>query len=107
MIYNHGGQAEFIEATNLAHLQEMLSSGDFTLSNNSIGALFKQSRLDRAFINMHWMEKWPASRLEFFSGRSDHKGMLVKISQVEKGRQPFRVFNSWLEDPEIIAIAKD
>lgn len=52
------------------------------------------------------MKLWPATRHEYFNGTSDHKMMMVTISQVEKGRKPFRLFNSWLEDPEFINMAK-
>lgn len=54
-------------------------------SNNSLGDDFKQTRLDRAFTNKPWIDYWPDSRLEFFNGTSDHKGMMVTFSQVEKG----------------------
>lgn len=106
--YNHGGPAEFIQATTrLAHLLEMPSvGGDFTWTNNSIGPRHKQSKLDRTFTNIHWIDAWPIARLEFFSGASDHNGMLVTISQTERGRKSFRLFNSRLEDPDFLTIAR-
>lgn len=36
----------------------------------------------------------------------EHKGMLVTISQAKKGKKPFRLFNSWLEDDEFLNLAK-
>lgn len=72
-IYNHGGgPSEFIQAINLAHLLEMLSmGGEFTWSNNSLDTEFKQTRLDRTFINQHWIDTWSETKLKFFSGTSD------------------------------------
>lgn len=56
----------------------------------------------------YWIDCWPAARLEFFSDTSDHKGImdLVTFSQAEKGRKPFRLFNSWPEDPKFLSILR-
>lgn len=101
-VYNHRSLAEFFQSTDLAQLLELTSVGrEFTWTNNSVGAEFKETRLDRAFTkntNQHWIDYWPKARFEYFSGTSDHKGMIVAFSQVEKGKKPFRLFNSWLDD---------
>lgn len=33
-------------------------------------------------------------------------GMIVTFTQTEKGRKPFRLFNSWLDDPEFVDMAR-
>lgn len=42
--------------------------------------------LYRAFTNQQWIVMWLETRLEFFSGTGDHKGMIVTISQAERGK---------------------
>lgn len=49
---------------------------------------------------------WPNARIEFFSGIKDNKGIAITLFQAERGAKPFRIYNSWLEDPQFIEIAK-
>lgn len=81
--------SDFIQATDMAaQLMEMSSiGGNFTWTNNSVDSNFKQTRLDRALTNQHWIDTQHEARLEFFSGASDHKGMIVTFYQMEKGRK--------------------
>lgn len=81
--------------------------GEFTWTNNSLGDEFKQTRLDKAFINQLCIDFWSDSRLEFFNGTSNHKGrMIVTFSLVKKDNKPFKLFSSWVEDPEVLALAR-
>lgn len=51
------GTAEFIAAMETAQLLELPSiGGDFTRSNKSIGGNFTESKLDRTFTNMKWID---------------------------------------------------
>lgn len=53
------------------------------------------------------MNTWPEVRVDFHNGSSDHKAMIIILSQVEKGAKPFRLYNSWLEDETFCEIVKE
>lgn len=85
--YSHGGPSEFIHATMTYQLIELPSiGGKFTWSNNSIGYASKQNKLNRNFTNLHWIDLWPNSRLEYCRGNtSDHATMIITFSNIESG----------------------
>lgn len=89
---NHGGPSEFLHVTMASHMIELPSiGGDFTWTNNAVGSS-RQSRLDKALTNLHWMDVWPHSRLECFIGTSsDHVTMIISFTSIEKGSKPFRL----------------
>lgn len=91
----------------MAQLLEMSSIGrNFIWTNNSIRPNFKLTKPDGALTNQHWIDCSPAATLQLLSDASDFKGMIATFSQVEKGKKPFRLVNSWLEDLEFIALVK-
>lgn len=72
-----------------------------------MGGNFIQSKLDRAFTNMKWIDLWPTEKVEYIRGTSsDHASMDVTISEVEKGNKPFKIFYSWMESPHFITLSR-
>lgn len=52
---------------------------------NSVGAKFRQNKLDRAFFN-EWLEKWPGARTDFFRGvTSGHAAMIIRFTFLAHG----------------------
>jgi len=69
--------------------------GDFTWNNKAAGPNFTQSKLDRAFTDLRWIDIWPQARVEFYKGStSDHATMIITFSSIEKGGKPFRLYDS-------------
>ncbi|KAJ0641962.1 putative RNA-directed DNA polymerase [Helianthus annuus] len=60
----------------------------------------KMSKLDRFLVSRDFMGKWPlASCLALSNLASDHCPILLSTVQVDYGKIPTRIFNSWLEIP--------
>lgn len=68
----------------------------------------KLSRLDRALINWHWASQgnWEINTLD--RKNSDHRAILLKSCSRNWGPKPFKFFDCWLEDANLInIISKD
>lgn len=72
--------------------------GEFTWSNGA-GALHTRSKLDRVLGNAHWITRWPQVRPRLvFETTSDHAGIHIQLTRIEKGTTPFKFYNSWLRE---------
>ncbi|KAF8394791.1 hypothetical protein HHK36_018727 [Tetracentron sinense] len=68
-----------------------------TWSNKSIGPSRIASKLDRAMINIHWLQVFNASQASFLPpGLSDHSPIVITFCNGNpRGPRPFRFFNHW------------
>ncbi|GKA98386.1 cytochrome P450 [Tanacetum coccineum] len=93
---------EFISTTGLHHLP--MGAKRFTRMNN-LGN--KLSKIDRILVSQHAIDKWPNSNIialprEF----SDHTPILLSSSTADFGPIPFKLFNSWLLNPDFFTIVQ-
>ncbi|KAK1299747.1 putative ribonuclease H protein [Acorus calamus] len=98
--------AEFNQASASARLIDIGFQGPrFTWSNNRLGLARISARLDRAFVNHDWLNLFNATSLLHlaFIG-SDHKPILLSVTQAPKPKTPFRFEKMWLDDPTFLPL---
>lgn len=62
----------------------------FTWSNRHV-----RSRIDRTFVNDSWLAMWPRARpTHLHSSSSDHTTMLLEKISSERGKKPFKMYNT-------------
>ncbi|GKD86312.1 putative RNA-directed DNA polymerase, partial [Tanacetum coccineum] len=93
---------EFISTTGLHDL--LMGAKRFTRMNN-LGN--KLSKIDRILVSQHAIDKWPNSNIialprEFW----DHTPILLSSSATDFGPTPFKLFNSWLLNPDFFTIVQ-
>ncbi|XP_022031553.1 uncharacterized protein LOC110932535 [Helianthus annuus] len=60
----------------------------------------KLSKTDRILVCPEFFNKWPVATLRALSSKfSDHCPLILTISDKNFGPKPFRVFNSWFDQP--------
>lgn len=65
------------------------------------------SRIDRAFVNRKWIDRWLEAKVEFYRWMvGDHASMNIVFSSIPKDAGPFKIYNSWLGKPEFLNLAK-
>lgn len=67
-----------------------------------IGSQGKRSRLDRAFMNAEWYDKAEWSLISLPRKNSDHKGLILSLSERDWGPKLFRIFKYLVERQEIV-----
>lgn len=66
----------------------------------------KKSRLDRFLVTSDWflLGTWTAVALN--RGNSDHRPLVLKCDSTNWGPKPFKFFNSWLEEDELVSLLR-
>ena len=80
----------------------------YTWNNKQIGNAIISSRIDRAFGNDTWMDKWGHVTLEYGNpGVSDHSPMQLLLHQnYHQVRVSFKFFNVWFEHDSFLELVE-
>ncbi|XP_076896869.1 uncharacterized protein LOC143550003 [Bidens hawaiensis] len=66
---------------------------------------FKFSKIDRVLVCHEFLSKWStASLLALPKLSSDHRPLLLSCTDLKFGPRPFRFFNSWLRNNDLIEV---
>jgi endonuclease/exonuclease/phosphatase family metal-dependent hydrolase len=80
--------------SNMGFVEYIMSGHRFTYMSDGGDRL---SKLDRIFVDMEFMSRWPgASLLALDRLVSDHTPLVLKTTSLDFGPIPFKFFNSWL-----------
>nr|KAJ0221738.1 hypothetical protein LSAT_V11C200067050 [Lactuca sativa] len=61
----------------------------------------KHSKLDRFLVSLNAIDAWPNLNVTAMPRvHSDHCAILLSASQLDFGPTPFKLYNSWLKDPD-------
>ena len=75
----------------------------FTWSNNRAEA--SMARLDRFLISLDWIQKVPdMKQWSLQKGLSDHCPIVLGVESIDWGPTPFRFYNKWLEDADLMEV---
>lgn len=97
--FDIAGADEFESA--IVGFTELEAIGEIFTWSNGIGPLHTSSRLDRALGNPRWIARWPQSRPRLLMGTSsDHAGLQLQLTHLEKRSTPFKFCTSWLLEEE-------
>lgn len=90
----------FIDSSGLLEVQ--MTNSTFTW----FGPAGKRSKLDRALVSTDWFAsgKWIVLAHDRFT--SDHCPLSLSVGCVDWGPKPFKLFNCWLEDPQLTEALK-
>ncbi|XP_062115338.1 uncharacterized protein LOC133829622 [Humulus lupulus] len=95
--------ADSIDWRNIAKTEAIKSIGSFfTWTNNQAGLERIYSKIDHAFINEEWLEKFPQCMAVFqWEVVSDHCSCLISNFPLKlMGTKLFRFFNLWANHPD-------
>ncbi|KAJ0477029.1 putative RNA-directed DNA polymerase [Helianthus annuus] len=111
---NERMNSEFSESSAEAFNQFILSAGlvEYNMGGGSFTYISdngrKLSKLDRFLVCLGFMENWPnASVTALDREASDHRPIVLTVSQSDFGHTPFRFFNSWFEIPDFTTYVLD
>lgn len=92
---------KFIKSSGLFEVQ--LTNSDFTW----YGREHKKSKLDRFLVTSDWVlnGNWIAEALH--RQNSDHRPLVLKCDLSNWGPRPFKFFNSWMEDENMVTLLKN
>ncbi|KAJ9547296.1 LOW QUALITY PROTEIN: hypothetical protein OSB04_019839 [Centaurea solstitialis] len=94
---------DFIVSAGLNELR--LGGRKFTWMNADCS---KFSKLDRYLINQSFLDAWPLSNaLALPRVLSDHCPILLETKGVDFGPTPFKLFNSWLNNPDFEVLVRE
>lgn len=62
----------------------------------------KHSRLDRALVNWHWSVQGEWEIFVLNRKNSDHRAIILRINSTDWGPKPFKFFDYWLDDAELV-----
>ncbi|XP_016185431.1 uncharacterized protein LOC107627078 [Arachis ipaensis] len=66
------------------------------------------SRIDRALVNVEWLEEFPETRLRGGPrGLSDHFTIIVEDKKLRGGPRPFRSLDSWFTHDDFLSMVKE
>ncbi|XP_072084416.1 uncharacterized protein [Arachis hypogaea] len=66
------------------------------------------SRIDRALVNLEWLEVFPETRLRGGPrGLSDHCPIIVEVNRQRDGPRPFRSLDSWFTHEGFMRLVKE
>lgn len=81
--------------TTAQNLTKLDALGGFYTCANGFGMHHTRVKLDRAFGNQRWVDKWPAIKPNLINGNtSNHFALVITLVQSERGNTPFCFFNS-------------
>lgn len=84
----------------IAHceLAKMLTKGAwYTWSYGLIGNEREDSRIDWTLVNENWVQKWLLMVCNLYmAGSNDHHGLELKLHFLNKPKQPFIYWKSWM-----------
>lgn len=66
----------------------------------------KKSRLDRVLLNVSWWDLGKWSITVENQKKSDHRPLILKIDHQDWGPVPFKVYNPWLKNEQLLANIK-
>ena len=100
---------DFAECVKDIGINEIQWKGNYyTWNNKQIGYARSSSRIDRAFGNDTWMDKWGHVTLEYGNpGVSDHISMQLLLHQnYQQVRASFKFFNKWIEHKSFLELVE-
>ncbi|XP_069144431.1 uncharacterized protein [Solanum lycopersicum] len=100
---------DFADSVKTMGIHELQWKGScYTWSNKQIGNARVLSRIDRAFGNDEWMDKWAHVILEYGNpGVSDHSTMQLVLHQSNQHvRASFKFFNIWIEHESFLGLVE-
>lgn len=81
-----------LEKTTLTNMHTR-GGGTFTWFKGLIGDRRSERKIDRTFMNDHWVVLWPTMVRELYQGgSSNHVGLLVRLHPIKKPRRLFIFF---------------
>lgn len=93
---------EFIHSIGLMEIK--MGGRRFTYINS---AGDKHSKLDRFLVSLNALETWPNLNVTAMPRvHSNHCAILLSASQLDFGPTPFKLYNSWLKDPEFEGVVR-
>ncbi|XP_021866679.2 uncharacterized protein [Spinacia oleracea] len=101
---------DFEECINSTDLTELKTFGQFfSWTNKGQGNLRICSRIDRAFGNLDWHNKYADSVVEYLnSGLSDHTPLIMRYKvNVKQGGRPFKFFNYMADHKDFLTIVQE
>lgn len=76
---------------------EIDSVGGFFTQSNGTRERHMRLKLDRLLNNDAWILKWPNTKPTLLHGTtSDHAVLLIELVVVERGKNPFKMYNSYI-----------
>ncbi|XP_069143473.1 uncharacterized protein [Solanum lycopersicum] len=100
---------DFADCVKTMGIHELQWKGSYyTWSNKQIGNARVLSRINRAFGNDEWMDKWGHVILEYGNpGVSDHSTMQLVLHQSNQHvRASFKFFNIWVEHESFLGLVE-
>ena len=100
---------DFADCVKTMGIHELQWKGSYyTWRNKQIGNTRVLSRIDRAFGNDEWMDKWGHVILEYGNpGVSDHSTMQLVLHQSNQHvRASFKFFNIWVEHESFLGLVE-
>lgn len=94
--FDHVGASDFnLVVEDLIELDNV--GGTFTWSNG-FSPQHTRTKLDRAFGNQLWIDRWAQVRLSLLHGNtSDHTALLIELIETERAPKPFHFLNNLVE----------
>nr|KAJ0191956.1 hypothetical protein LSAT_V11C800414360 [Lactuca sativa] len=93
---------EFIHSIGLLEIK--MGGRRFTYMNSTGD---KHSKLDRFLVSLNAIEAWPNLNVTAMPRvHSNHCAILLSASQLDFGPTPFKLYNSWLKDPDFEGILR-
>ncbi|XP_074314072.1 uncharacterized protein LOC141649277 [Silene latifolia] len=100
---------EFNDAISASGLDELTTHGcTYTWTNKQDESDRKWMKLDRALVNLDWIQRFPDSYADaLVAGVSDHSPLVITVqtNDVQRPKQ-FRYLNCWGQDPSFVHVVK-
>ena len=84
------------------------TSNYYTWTNKQCGKNRISSKIDRAFGNDEWMDKWGHVIVEYGNPSiSDHSSMVLTLQKIQQhGKGSFKFFNVWTEHESFMKLVE-